>query len=97
MALHMIIEQADMRTGAHATGSLFIATMIPYPIFLYHLTKRMLIHCSALQVSLLPIKCPKPQLTMLYFRLQWNIAAIESLETNAGLAGCIFCLASLPS
>lgn len=43
MALHMIIEQADMREGFHATSTLFVATLIPYPIFLFRLTSRTLL------------------------------------------------------
>jgi hypothetical protein len=39
MALHMIVEQADMKEGIHATGTLLIGTLIPYPIFLYFLAK----------------------------------------------------------
>lgn len=67
MTLHMIIEQADMRTGAHATGSLFTATMIPYPIFLYHLTKRTFSHFSALHALAIPSKPVRSQFDTLFF------------------------------
>jgi hypothetical protein len=38
MILHVVVEQADMKSAFHATGTLMVGTLIPYPLFLFQLT-----------------------------------------------------------
>lgn len=43
MILHIVVEQADMKSALHASGTLLVGTLIPYPLFLFGLTKSALI------------------------------------------------------